>query len=176
MAKLRPYSFDAPAVYASALVNGDETGLDYYGPELVAEWEAWCKDNPEDRANVTGTEGETWTGRHNGVQTEMQTYTALESVPTIAEPFRENVSCKWGAPMGRGRSDGEPRQLYLRRVPLNNGGYDPGGAYWGHGEPLWCAWSDPVEGDAFEEYHRAPNRQAAKVKIRAAHPKATFRR
>jgi hypothetical protein len=31
----------------------------------------------------------------------------------------------------------EARVRYLR-IPLNAGGYDPGGAYWGQGAPLYC--------------------------------------
>jgi hypothetical protein len=49
------------------------------------------------------------------------------------------VSCRYGAPMGR-RDDmiDYGARLYLRRVPLDSGGYDPGGAYWGLGSPLWA--------------------------------------
>lgn len=64
-----------------------------------------------------------------------------------------NVSCKYGAPMGRDSTTtrelardgalapdgGLPRKLYLQRVRLDSGGYDSGGAYWGHGEPLYVA-------------------------------------
>jgi len=54
------------------------------------------------------------------------------------------VSCKYGAPMGRaydgvGALAGKVR---LRRVRLDSGGYDSGGAYWGAGLPLWYAESD----------------------------------
>jgi hypothetical protein len=45
-----------------------------------------------------------------------------------------NVDCKYGAPMGRPQRDinnAGPVKLHLEHVPLNNGGYDAGGAYWG---------------------------------------------
>jgi hypothetical protein len=51
-ALLESSTFDAPAHWASALINGDLTGLDYYGPECVAEFEAWLTEN--DRLNVVG--------------------------------------------------------------------------------------------------------------------------
>ena len=31
------------------------------------------------------------------------------------------------------------RTVRLFRVNLDSGGYDDGGAYWGHGTALWCA-------------------------------------
>lgn len=71
------------------------------------------------------------------------------------------VNCAYGAPMGRhgsaGAANGE--KLYLRRVPINNGGYDAGGAYWGLGAPLWF-WSN-ADGDR-SGYFRAASRGAAK--------------
>jgi hypothetical protein len=52
------------------------------------------------------------------------------------------VSCRYGAPMGR-HTGPEPGSLgdrwHLRRVPLDSGGYDSGGAYWGAGLPLYWA-------------------------------------
>lgn len=68
-------TFDAPAHWASALVNGDLTGLDYYGPECVAEFEAWVRANPG--RNVVDCSNEPHIGRWNGLQTELLTYTEL---------------------------------------------------------------------------------------------------
>ena len=55
------------------------------------------------------------------------------------------VSSRYGAPMGRPnaapanwQADPEPRSLRLAMVPLDSGGYDSGGAYWGLGQPLYC--------------------------------------
>jgi len=66
-----------------------------------------------------------------------------------------------GAMMGRAID--LPREttakLHLHRVRLDNGGYDPGGAYWGIGQPLYCAWND--DGEA--AYVRASDRAAAKA-------------
>lgn len=54
----------------------------------------------------------------------------------------DKVDCSRGAPMGRPSSSevtkGD-RRCRLFRVRLDSGGYDDGGAYWGHGAPLWCA-------------------------------------
>lgn len=50
-----------------------------------------------------------------------------------------------GSPQGRDsyRTLGErPAKAHDRRVPLNAGGYDPGGAYWGTGgPPLRCMFT-----------------------------------
>lgn len=84
------------------------------------------------------------------------------------EPYREKVSGTYGAPMGR-TSDSpgniEGAKLHLRRVPLVDGGcYDPGGAYWGAPNNLWCAWNDEV---CF--YLRAHTRAEAKQHLEGAH-------
>lgn len=54
------------------------------------------------------------------------------------------VSSRYGAPTGRSTSplDCAPRSVRLFRVRLDAGGYDDGGAYWGHGGALWCAVCD----------------------------------
>jgi hypothetical protein len=70
-------------------------------------------------------------------------------------PFKRNVSSQYGAPMGR-RSDEITGKVTLASVPFIDGDYDEGGAYWGGGEPLWCAWND--EGAL---YLRAPSREIA---------------
>ena len=89
-------------------------------------------------------------------------------------PFTEEVNCTRGAPMGRieylpRHYNGE--RLHLRRVPLNSGGYDPGGAYWGRDLPLYCAYghTDCDIGEVVELYTRAPSRAAAADKLRAEH-------
>lgn len=89
-----------------------------------------------------------------------------------------NVSTRYGAPMGRRNfSDGSPadlpRKFWLRRVRLDSGGYDNGGAYWGHGAPLYYAETESVDGEVVR-YFRASDREAAKAAIRAEFPNATF--
>lgn len=78
-----------------------------------------------------------------------------EEEPT--KPFEESVSCKFGAPMGRGPYTQPTGRVHLQRVPMVDGDYDKGGAYWGGGTPLFCAWND--EGAA---YVRAHSRDEAK--------------
>jgi hypothetical protein len=82
-----------------------------------------------------------------------------ESGPFRA-PYQRDVSSKYGAPMGR-RSVTLTGRVHLHRVRLDSGGYDQGGAYWGIGDPLYCAWND--EG---ENYIRASDRGQAKIKLR----------
>lgn len=56
-----------------------------------------------------------------------------------------DVGCSRGAPMGRRDSPAlseAPRSVRLFRLWLDRGGYDDGGAYWGHGETLYCAQDD----------------------------------
>ena len=65
--------FEAPAHWASALINGDTSGLDYCGPSCVAEFDAWCKENPT-LLNVVDCAPQTHIGTFNGLQTELLTY------------------------------------------------------------------------------------------------------
>lgn len=74
-ARFHVHSFEAPAHWASALINGDLTGLDYYGPECVAEFEAWQALHPT--LYVVDCSNESHIGRWNGLQTELLTYSAL---------------------------------------------------------------------------------------------------
>lgn len=85
------------------------------------------------------------------------------------------VSSRYGAPMGRPSRfnlDTDAGRIHLRRVPLNSGGYDAGGAYWGHGAPLWVA----MDQDGTTFYFRARNRDAAKATVREDMPDARFYR
>lgn len=88
--------------------------------------------------------------------------------------YDSKVSCKYGAPMGRS-SDCNDQDLaaqvvgkvHLRYMPLDSGGYDKGGAYWGHGARLYCAWGYTAlpEGNEVTVYFRAADRKAAKAKL-----------
>ena len=62
---------------------------------------------------------------------------------TAQKPFQINVSSRSGAPMGRREDDVAAFEdpVYLQKVPMVDGDYDEGGAYWGSGStPLYCAW------------------------------------
>lgn len=84
-----------------------------------------------------------------------------------------------GARMGRHSiipPDYAGERLHLHRVPLmDGGGYDPGGAYWGSGTPLYCAWGD-TETEKVEIYARAKSRTAAKLAVIREIPTARFLR
>lgn len=88
-----------------------------------------------------------------------------------------NVSCKYGAPMGR-RSSGSVNEdysgkLYLQRIPLvYDGCYDKGGAYWGGPNDLYGYASE--DNDTVYGYLRANSRQEAKEKILKDFPNVKF--
>lgn len=96
-------------------------------------------------------------------------------------PTLPAVSSKYGAPMGRqDKPAGSPlieRKFYLQRVPLDSGGYDSGGAYWGIGQPLyWAHWSGSGTDSLIEFFLRARSREAAKLEVQRRHPGARFYR
>jgi hypothetical protein len=86
------------------------------------------------------------------------------------------VDSSRGAPMGRASSYGNPRMelpkyLHLVRVKVNSGGYDPGGAYWGLGMPLY--WCGKEEAD-ISVFFRAMSRKEAKMWVLREFPCARF--
>lgn len=91
------------------------------------------------------------------------------------------VSGRYGAPMGRHNRDGgfaivpNGRRCTLVQIPLDSGGYDQGGAYWGHsrGERLY-GFIGPISD--IVAYVRAKDREAAKAAVREIHPHALFHR
>jgi len=81
---------------------------------------------------------------------------------TSYHPAFPPVSCRYGAPSGRPTMDPEPGEpigpVRVKRASMSScGAYDEGGAYWGIGTPLYCAWS----ASGFRRYFRAPNRGTA---------------
>lgn len=86
------------------------------------------------------------------------------------------VSCKYGAPMGRADygtvAECLPRTVRLFRVVLDSQGYDDGGAYWGLSgnawginSSLWCAEGDSGEGEMYRQFTRAKSRESAIVAL-----------
>lgn len=84
-----------------------------------------------------------------------------------------NVSSPFGAPMGRRTiaADKEAVVHLFRMRMTADGCYDVGGAYWGHGEPLYAAI-----GDDFQTFVRAKSREIAKKKIQEDYPDLRFLR
>lgn len=84
------------------------------------------------------------------------------------------VDCRFGAPMGRYTGpdylEAQAGKMRLLRIRLDSGGYDPGGAYWGIGQRLYYC----EDGDGNSRFFRAFDRAAAKRKILADFPDATF--
>lgn len=91
--RFETHEFEAPAHWASALINGDLTGLDYYGAACVAEFEAWLALN--DRLNVVDCSAEPHIGRWNGLQTELLTYTALVEPSELSCNGTCEPMCSW---------------------------------------------------------------------------------
>ena len=80
------------------------------------------------------------------------------------------VASQHGAPMGRA-SHGSipecfPRSVRLFRVNLDSQGYDDGGAYWGIGQPLWCAIGEHDTGCQSRAFIRADSREHAIVLLK----------
>lgn len=88
-------------------------------------------------------------------------------------PFEVKVNAKHGAPMGRA-SDAiasfNGARVQLRKVPMVDGDYDPGGAYWGGSDTshVWCAWGKDAQGEPIEAYVRAGSRSTAKAQFKGA--------
>ncbi len=104
---------------------------------------------------------------------------------TIENPT-PRVDGSRGAPMGRPNCSGyeSPRNgwtelavipnappFHLRRVRLDAGGYDSGGAYWGLGLALYYFQGPVSDIDGFV---RAKSRDEAKAEVRAIHKHARF--
>lgn len=71
----------------------------------------------------------------------------------------------------KGELDEEECRMRLRNVPLDSGGYDRGGAYWGLGDPLYCCVS-PCENCWW--YLRAKHRDDAIAQVLEYYPKVKF--
>ena len=54
----------------------------------------------------------------------------------------------------------QPKSIRVFRVPINQGGYDRSGEYWGIGMPLYCATDYAYDGD-YKGYTRARSRDEA---------------
>jgi hypothetical protein len=81
-----------------------------------------------------------------------------------------------GAALGRATayaSAAPAGKFSLQRVYLDSGGYDSGGAYWGHGQRLY--WYASEDGAA-DGYLRAFDRDDAKAAVRKLYPGARFYR
>jgi hypothetical protein len=62
-------------------------------------------------------------------------------------------------------------------VPINAGGYDPGGAYWGTGQPLYVAFDTEADTEYSQEmFIRADDRRHAKQQAARIFPAAKFYR
>lgn len=84
----------------------------------------------------------------------------------ISAPWNDKGTDRRGAYMGRQTlGAGLPHApLCLRKVPLDKGGYDPGGAYWGRGEPLYCAFT---KDGTWVRWTRALSPLGAKINVYA---------
>ena len=63
--------------------------------------------------------------------------------------------------------------FHLRRIPLDNGGYDRGGAYWGRSRGSYLFGFIGPTTDV-RGYVRAADRAGAKAAVRKIHPHARF--
>lgn len=78
------------------------------------------------------------------------------------------VSTKFGAPMGRhshGAGGLDDVVFELEWVPLTDGAYDVGGAYWGGPDDLYCAIGTLDDEEVAVHYLRAADRDDAWAKL-----------
>lgn len=81
---------------------------------------------------------------------------------------------RYGAAMGRPTIKGERTyagRLYVRRIRLNDGGYDANGTYFGHGDPLWWVVSPDY---TIDRVYREKNRLELVEQLAADYPWARF--
>lgn len=86
------------------------------------------------------------------------------------KPKLPKLSGKYGAPMGR-HSFGtlenvKPRSLYVRKIYLNSGGYDSGGAYWG-ARPRGASLYWLTDGGGYSQFVDASCRERALIEAGA---------
>lgn len=65
-------------------------------------------------------------------------------------------------------------KIHIEKIRLDGGGYDTGGAYWGIGNPLYCAWTN--DEDELFVFMRATDRVYVKSAILKKYPYAKFYR
>ena len=82
----------------------------------------------------------------------------------------KECACTYGAPMGRhsGMDRNTEETLRARRLPLDRGGYDAGGAYWGLGSPMYVI----AGSDGSRCYERARDRKELKATLAERFPLA----
>ena len=73
---------------------------------------------------------------------------------------------------GRYASANWSGRLYARKVALDSGGYDSGGAYWGIGQTLFCVYNNQEGENEIYYFERAANRAALIAAVRVAWPNA----
>jgi hypothetical protein len=81
-----------------------------------------------------------------------------------------------GSSMGRKDYITEPlldTTFHLERIPINKGGYDSGGAYWGTGAHLYIAYAQGSEEEQ-RVFVRAWTRSGAKTKVYQSFRNARF--
>lgn len=80
------------------------------------------------------------------------------------------ISSRYGAPMGRTSALlGDGLAITVEHVPIDAGGYDDGGAYWGAGKPLFMATDD----EGSQSFLRAESLAAAIAAIGEEFPDST---
>lgn len=140
-------TLEAPIHWASALINGDYSGLEYDSPKEAQAIEKWAEGLG---ALFVGVSDESNFMRHHD---------AAHISPLAADCATYTLHAE---------------KCSLTRVKINSGGYDPQGNYWGVGAPLWLC--DVPSDDGRESYKRAATRDDAKALFRKAFPLIAFYR
>ncbi len=86
--KLETYTFEAPAHWASALINGDCSS---FSDDDQAEFDAWLATHPDEAREVVSCDDDSYIGHWNGLLTDMLTYQALRR---LAVGFHHDIRRK----------------------------------------------------------------------------------
>lgn len=105
----------------------------------------------------------------------MQTHKVVMPSYKTNDPKGWGGDPKRGAAVGRGQFTGtyDGKPITLICVPLDSGGYDKNGTYWGIGNPLY--WAASQDGN-IDMTFRAIDRNDAKKHVRSKYPEAIFYR
>jgi hypothetical protein len=156
---MRPINktFTLPSYWACYLINGDASGME---DDEIKEVDDWLKSSNAGSCVGCSEESE-FKHRNdaNNLGADCLDYYFLYHPKSASQVYAEiicEVNCKFGAPMGRANVGPVNKPTYVtvfdRKVPLYDGAYDKGGAYWGTPNNLRVMFT---EDKSFVKFYRS---------------------